>query len=231
VSRPARTVSYGPDPGQFMEVHVPQDLTQGVAVLLHGGWWRSRHNLGLMNPLAGDLVSAGWTVWNLEFRRTEGTGGGWPTTLDDVTRALSVVERVPGRPTVSIGHSAGGHLALLSGGSVDAVVALAPITDLARCREEGLGEGATDLFMGDANLAAYTSGSPIHSALTGPKLLVVHGTDDQRVPIAHSRDYVRSSRQHGRSVELLEVDGGDHFCVIDPRHACWSETGRWLTRL
>jgi len=184
-----------------------------------------------MDPLAGDLASAGWSVWNIEFRRTEGTGGGWPTTLDDVTQALSLVERVPGRPTVSIGHSAGGHLALLSGGSVDAVVALAPITDLERCREESLGEGAADLFMDGANLAAYRVASPVHSALAGPKLLVVHGRDDGRVPIAHSRDYVSLSRQVGRSVEYLEVDGGDHFCVIDPSHACWAETRRWMTRL
>ena len=214
-----------------MVVQVPEGLTRGVAVLLHGGWWRSRHDLKLMDPLAGDLASEGWSVWNIEFRRTEGAGGGWPTTLDDVTRALSMVERVPGKPTVSIGHSAGGHLALLSGGSVDAVVALAPITDLSRCREEGLGEGATDLFMADANVAAYTLGSPIHSALMGPKLLVVHGTDDHRVPIAHSRDYVALSRQHGRAAALLEVNGGDHFCVIDPSHACWRETRRWMARL
>ena len=229
MNTPPRTVPYGPDPSQFIEAQVPQEITHGVAVLIHGGWWRSRHDLRLMDALAGDLVSEGWSVWNMEFRRTEGTGGGWPATLDDVTRALSVVERVPGKPTVSIGHSAGGQLALMSDRPVDAVVALAPITDLARCREEGLGEGATDLFMGDATPLAYKLGSPIHSTRAGPKVLVVHGTDDQRVPIQHSRDYVNTALRHGRSVELLEVEHGDHFCVIDPSDNCWVEARRWMT--
>ena len=30
--------------------------------------------------------------------------------------------------------------------------------------------------------------------------------------------------------ELAEIDGGDHFDVIDPGHPAWRDTVAWLSR-
>ncbi|MER6893074.1 alpha/beta fold hydrolase, partial [Amycolatopsis sp. NPDC000740] len=122
------TLRYGSEPSQFVELHGTPG-GRGTAVLLHGGWWRARHDLHQLDPMAADLVAAGWYVANLEYRRIDGDTGGWPQTLDDVLAAIAAVERPSALPTVAIGHSAGGHLALLAGGSLAGVVALAPITD------------------------------------------------------------------------------------------------------
>lgn len=161
------------------------------AVLVHGGWWRQRHDRHLMDPLAEDLVARGRTVANLEFRRTDGDGG-WPVTLEDVVAALDALAGlVPAAPPVLVGHSSGGHLALLAASerAVAGVVALAPITDVAACARDGLGEGGVADFLG-VDLAAAPAlvrrASPRENLPIGRPLLVVHGVADARVPIAHS---------------------------------------------
>ncbi|MGW5878692.1 alpha/beta hydrolase family protein [Nocardiopsis terrae] len=225
--------AYGEHPSQIVHRWAPQgtDAPAPVAVLLHGGWWRDLHDARLMDPLARDLSAAGWAVWNVEYRRTGADGGGWPRTRDDVARALDLLaataagdERLDTSRVVSVGHSAGGHLALLAAADspVTSVVPLAPITDLRRCAEAGLGEGAVGPFLGpDPSPELYAESSPLHRLPFGVPQLLVHGTDDQRVPVGHSRDYAAAARAAGDPVQYLEVPGADHFAVIDPARAAW----------
>ena len=85
-----------------------------VAVLVHGGYWRSVWGADVMDALAIDLAERGFASWNLEYRRPGPHG--WSATTADVASgiaALAVLD-VPldlGRVAV-IGHSAGGQLAL-----------------------------------------------------------------------------------------------------------------------
>ncbi|NKY98166.1 alpha/beta hydrolase family protein [Nocardiopsis alborubida] len=236
------TVAYGDHPSQIAHLWEPQGGAPApVAALLHGGWWRDGFGAGLMDPLARDLAAAGWAVWNVEYRRTGGGGGGWPQTLDDVDRALGVLAeaaaREPGRydltRTVSVGHSAGGHLALLNAlhprTPVRAVVALAPITDVERCAREGLGEGAVEPFLGsDPSARVYAASSPLLRVPLGVPQLVVHGDADQRVPVSHSRGYVTAARAAGDTVDHHEPSGADHFAVIDPAHPAWLRVRAYL---
>ncbi|MBO0706264.1 MAG: prolyl oligopeptidase family serine peptidase, partial [Candidatus Dormibacteraeota bacterium] len=60
--------------------------------------------------------------------------------------------------------------------------------------------------------------------------LLVHGDEDVRVPVEHSRDYVAAARAAGDPVEYVEIAGGDHFCVIDPAHAAWAPVRDWLSQ-
>jgi dipeptidyl aminopeptidase/acylaminoacyl peptidase len=141
-----------------------------------------------------------------------------------------------GLPTVAIGHSAGGHLALLaaSAGLVDAAVGIAPITDLARCQAEGLGEGATELFIGSPlaeKPELYAEASPFERLPLGRPQLIVHGAADVRVPVEHSRDYVARAHDRGDSIEFAEFDGTDHFQVIDPTDPSWAHVRRWINAL
>ncbi|WP_150242927.1 alpha/beta hydrolase family protein [Nocardiopsis quinghaiensis] len=239
------TVAYGDHPSQNVHLWDPVGGTGGpapVAVLLHGGWWRDRFDAGLMDPLARDLAATGWAVWNVEYRRTGGDGGGWPQTLDDVGRALEFLTVAAARGSgrydlsrvVSVGHSAGGHLALLNAlderTPVTAVVALAPVTDLERCAGAGLGEGAVGPFLGqDPSAALYSDSSPVRRVPLGVPQLVVHGDADQRVPVEHSRDYVAAARAAGEDVDYREVAGADHFAVIDPAHAAWQRVRGYLS--
>ncbi|WP_028933107.1 alpha/beta hydrolase family protein [Pseudonocardia spinosispora] len=234
-------VRYGQADSQFAEVWRPDGETKpGAVLLLHGGWWRARYDLRLMDGLAADLVSRGHVVWNVEYRRIEteepdgSDRGGWPETLEDVLAAIKTLcEASPGadpREVVAVGHSAGGHLGLLAGrpAGLGGVLALAPITDLADCARRGLGEGATPLFLGAGGESAYRHASPIEQVPIGCPQLIVHGTRDDRVPIEHSRAYLQRCQAEGDTAELREVAGGDHMFVLDPLHAYWAPAVRWM---
>ena len=66
-----------------------------VAVLLHGGYWRDRYDLHLMDGLAPTSLR-GWLAVNVEYRRVGADGGGWPATFDDVRAAVAAAARLPG---------------------------------------------------------------------------------------------------------------------------------------
>ena len=85
--QPPETVAYGDHPSQVCDVYRGGD---SVAVLIHGGFWRSRYGRDLEEPLVRDLVERGWTVWNIEYRRL-GDGGGWPATFEDVAAAMDAI--------------------------------------------------------------------------------------------------------------------------------------------
>ena len=121
-------------------------------MVIHGGFWRARYGRKLMRPLCHDLVERGWAAWNLEYRRLGRlSGGGWPNTFDDLGAGIDHL-RVLQAPldltrVVTIGHSAGGHLAALAatrpGPSVEvtAVVAQAGVLDLERAWDWRLSGG------------------------------------------------------------------------------------------
>ncbi|MQS16754.1 alpha/beta fold hydrolase [Streptomyces kaniharaensis] len=232
-------VRYGDAPSQFTQMWEPEGgrPARGLAVSVHGGWWRDRHDLHLMDALAADLAGRGWCVANVEYRRTGHDGGGWPQTLADVLAAVAAVRgarpHLADLPSVAVGHSAGGQLALLAAeaGAVGSAVALAPITDLARCAAEGLGEGATPLFIGspyEDDPAAYRDASPLNRLPLHRPYLVVHGDRDQRVPVTHSRAYIEAATAADDRVAYAEHPGADHFDVIDPAHASWAHAIAWL---
>ncbi len=117
-----RRIGYGEHPSQFGELTLPagDGEVRGVAVVVHGGFWRQAYGLELGRPLAADLAAAGLAAWNIEYRRVGTGGGGWTATFDDVGGGAGCAGR-PGQQAaggrlaldrvVAVGHSAGGHLA------------------------------------------------------------------------------------------------------------------------
>lgn len=226
---------YGDHPDQVVELRAPDAAPLGVAVLVHGGYWREAHDRSLMVPLAGDLVRRGWAVANLEYRRGPGS---LPAMLDDSREAVAAALQAVrdrgwgGPPVVAVGHSVGGQLALLTADLVDTVVALAPVTDLVRTRAEGLGDDAVRELMAQSPQEApdlYAVGSPTARLPLGRPLLVVHGSADTRVPLAHSQAFVERARQAGDRVELQVLDSVDHLALIDPAQPWWPRVVDWMT--
>lgn len=220
---------YGEHRSQFFETWEPETRQMvGTAVTIHGGWWRDRHDLHVMDRICAHLARTGWRVHNVEFRRTGGDGGGWPHTLDDVLAALKAIGVVDTRPAL-LGHSAGGHLALMASLEYPRlpVIGLAPVTDLVESYDKGLGEDATSLFVQPATAEALRAASPLYYPSAAPQL-IVHGTADDRVPVEASRDYIRHVRSHTDDSELYEIAGGDHFCLIDPESEVWPVIEAWM---
>ena len=218
-SRIGRTIRYGDDPSQFVELSLPSGSPRGVVVVIHGGFWKAAYDLSLGRPLAADLVEQGWAALNIEYRRV-GIGGGVPSTLDDVRAAIATLD---GRGldltrVVTLGHSAGGHLAAWAGHAIDAVthvISQAGVLDLVAADREGLGGGAVQAFLGHPAGPADAEADPRQQLPLDVPVWCVHATDDDTVPISQSREYVAAATAAGARAELVEV-AGDHFVVIDP---------------
>src|SRR5579859_891365 len=110
---------YGSAAGQFGELHLPTGpALHPTVILIHGGFWRAPYDYTLMTALAEDLAKRGIAAWNIEYRRIGDPNGGWPATLLDAARAADYIQTLAPqyaldlKRVVTIGHSAGGHLAL-----------------------------------------------------------------------------------------------------------------------
>lgn len=234
---PTRSVRYGSAAHEVYEVYAPGDgdrraLRPGL-VLVHGGFWRSGYDRTHLRPLASRLAADGWDVALLEYRGTGADGGGWPHTLLDVRAGLARVRRDTSgafdRP-VLVGHSAGGHLALVllhhpEGVGLTGAVSLAGCADLERVARLRLGDAAAQALLGGEPeevpdvLAAL---DPVALGPTPAPVVLVHGTEDDRVPLAVSRSWMSRVGTTGRD-RVVELPGCGHFGVIDPEHDAYAE--------
>ena len=222
---PPETHAYGPDVSQFCELFRPAGEPAGVAIVLHGGFWRARYDRTLMHPLCADLAARGWAAWNVEYRRL-GAGGGVPATLDDVVAAAEALPLAAPR-RVAIGHSAGGHLAayLASRVRLDGVVSQAGVLDLALGAQLGLSDGVVDEFLGGAPLA---DASPIERLPLRARTLLTHGGRDDIVPPVISERYAEAARAAGDDVALVLEPDEDHDGHLDPANPLWRAVTAWL---
>ncbi len=237
-------IAYGPEPQQFADLTMPVGTEQPVpvVVLIHGGFWRTPYDLTLMEPLAADLVGRGYAVWNLEYRRIGDDGGAWPGTLVDVAAGIdALAEAAVDHPldldrVAFVGHSAGGHLALWAAGRstlpaeapgsdpvVIPVVAIGQgaVVDLTTGSQTGLGSGAVLELLGgtiEEFPDRYEWATPALDA--GPKMVSVVGTLDGIVPPSFSADPTQPD-----GVNVIEIDGADHFAHIDPSSVAWQAVG------
>lgn len=236
-----RALPYGPEPAQFAELSLPDTVEDAVpvAVIIHGGFWRSQYDLSLGRPLAETLPPRGWAALNIEYRRV-GNGGGYPATLDDVGAAVDALASIDApldlTCVVAIGHSAGGHLAAWAATrddptvDVTAVVSQAGVLDLRQAASDRLGAGATQALIGGEPAevpARYDAASPIEHLPLGVPVLCVHGRGDPIVPISQSEAFVDAAVAAGDEAELIAV-AGDHFVVIDPTSDAWAAVLTWL---
>jgi acetyl esterase/lipase len=233
----ARIIEYGDHPAQHVEHWAPSGPTRGVVVVIHGGFWKAAYGLDLGRPLAASLATHGWTAWNIEYRRV-GDGGGLPETFDDVAAAIDLlaeVDRLDTSTVVTLGHSAGGHLAAWAAARgrfarwqpervpVTHVVSQAGVLDLAAAHRDGLGGGAVQALVGGPPGPAYDEVDPARQIPLEVPVWCLHPTGDDLVPPSQSREYVERARAAGAAAELIEVDG-DHFVVIDPGSDAWRRT-------
>lgn len=225
---PDRVIRYADGPTGIVDVYEPaaQDAGGGLVVLIHGGFWRAAYDRTHLRVLAAAIAATGSRVALPEYRRIGDDGGGWPGTLDDI---LEVVVSVPGHlgshldDTVLVGHSAGGHLAMLAAQRAErpprGVVSLAGVLDLAAAHRDGLSRGvvAELLAARGPTAEAIADADPMARSVPAGAVRLIHGSDDTEVPPRYSVDYAARDARVG--LELLP--GIDHYDLIDPRSSAF----------
>lgn len=245
VENPDASMRYGAVCTQVADVFEPPEPTDSLVLLLHGGFWDDADRMRAWS--AGHaLAKAGHLTAAVEYRRGKGR---WQDALDDVVQAIDQIQlsgrewtvhnEVPRSITV-VGHSAGGQLALWAASrsslpptsrwhadniQVTGAVALAPIADLRRAAELGIGDNAVTSFLGGAPAEV-----PDNYAITDPSLLtpsvpvrLLHGPGDDVVPVELSERYVAHLQDvDATGAELIRIGGADHRSWGDPTSAAWS---------
>lgn len=241
--------SYGDGERQYGEWTLPGsgvDDRLPVVMLVHGGYWQPEFGPYLERRVAAAAARRGFAVWNIDYR---GADTDYPATFQDAAAALDhlrgsrFVDRLDLDRVAVVGHSAGGQLALwlasraalpanapgvLTEKSVRVRLAVgqAPVADLVSGAHDRLGGGAVETLMDappEAVPERYAVSSPQAllplPAAGRPRLLLVHGTADEVVPISQSRGYADAARASGTSVTLRVVEGAEHFAHLDPASA------------
>jgi acetyl esterase/lipase len=217
---------YGPFPSEFFDLWQAQGTQHGVAVMIHGGFWRKRYDLLHTSHLCAALAQQGISVVNLEYRRVGEMGGGWPESFHDVKLGIDTVTQHLKTSPVVLGHSAGGHLALRLASEMPhlpGVVGLAPVADLRLAHELNLSNGAVREFLGvdpDKAPEILRDADPLQHA-AGVPVILVHGIEDVIVPLQLSRNYLKARGGDVPAPRLLALENADHFDVIDPDSAAF----------
>ncbi len=221
-SAPDAVVAYGPDQDQVADVRLARSagLDRPLLVLVHGGFWRPQFDRVHVRPMTEALAVAGWPTVTPEYRRIPGRPDLAVADVHAAVRALSGLPELAGRRVLLLGHSAGGHLALQAGATLEpphapaGVLALAPVADLRRAQALRLDGDAVPAFLGE-DAAARPDLDP--ALLPTPVAVrILHGTADGIVPVDVSESYLR----HHPGAVLTSVECG-HFALIDPRSAAW----------
>jgi acetyl esterase/lipase len=210
----------------IIDLHLPSRPNGGLLFLVHGGFWREQYDRKHTRGLARALAELGYLVATPEYRRVDGAGG-WPITAEDVAAAyvalpglLAGLGRAYNR-TVTVGHSAGGHLVLwLASRPLTAppsrTVALAPVADLNLARGLDLSNGAVNAFLSGTPIADADPMSLLDTPPPGAVVLV-HGELDRPVPVELSRSFAAAHPW----AELIELAGLDHFEFLEPDGPAW----------
>lgn len=251
--RPDAAVSYGADAMQQVDVWLPEDVAPHSTVLMvHGGCWQSAiADRSLMDWAAADLRTAGFAVWNIDYRGVDRPCGGYPGTFEDAAAAADLLRTesarfgLDTRRIVAVGHSAGGHLALwlaarprlpagspLVGGEplgIGHVISLGGLPDLevtAASPDNGCGIDVVARLVGTGRADPYADTSVARLLPLGVAQDLVVGREDRIVPHRLSVDYAEKAQAAGDAVTLHVVPDAGHVELVAPGTAAWDTARR-----
>lgn len=219
--------------GLQVEVYAPDVRSNHpIAVTVHGGAWYGGRP-ATMAPLAEWLAANGFVVFNAGYH-TILQGGTFPSMVEDVACAVVYARdhaldySTDDRRLALIGHSAGAHLS--------ALVAFAPDTFGTRCPDPkvdvfvGLSgsydtdsyPGFLDPFFGGSQSEvpdAWAAGNPfnlVSGIAPDLRVLLVHGEEDQLVPVAMSEDLAAAVEPYAAETRFKLVPGATHSDLVNP---------------
>ncbi|MFZ6644793.1 alpha/beta hydrolase [Undibacterium sp. TJN25] len=243
-------LAYGTQPSQFVELFKPEGHGPfPVAIVIHGGCWTVEFGgIKQMHNVAGDLARRGIAVWNVEYRRVDEEGGGYPGTYQDISAALNLLQASAGKygldanRVVAIGHSAGGQLAQWAAARkklpvssplyqpdplpIPVVISLGGLADLRR--EEKLIKSSCDRDMVQLTGTPSTMRPDVFSDTSSAEMLPVGGSTilingelDTVSPPRVGEDYAKRAREAGDHAEAIILTGASHYDEIAATSPSW----------
>ena len=246
---------YGSHPQQFGELTLPRTAPpHPVIVLIHGGCYRELYDLRPLGIMAVALADAGFAVWNIEYRR-HGNGGGFPQMFHDVAAAADFLCQVAETHSldlsqvISMGHSAGGHLALWLAGrhriepasplfrsnplTIRAVLALAPLADIRQAiSKNSCGDALPSVMGGDPDAVPthFRNASPSELLPLGVPQTIIVGSEDTEI-LENVSAYVNAAIELDDEPSLILLPGAGHFELVSVEAAAWDDVCSAISRL
>ena len=101
-------LAYGSDPRQLYDLLLPEEKPKGLAVFIHGGYWKA-FDKSYWSQLAHGAIARGHAVALPSYRLCPEVRIGEITS--DIAAAIAAAAGEIAGPLFLTGHSAGGHLA------------------------------------------------------------------------------------------------------------------------
>jgi acetyl esterase/lipase len=248
---PDHVIHYGEHAQQVVDLYLPAgNGPHPVVIMIHGGCWSQPWDRSLMNWISDDLRRRGIAVWNIDYRTLgEHDRSAYPSLFMDVASAADALRahaseyRLDLSRVVTVGHSAGGHLALWLAGRrnlprghfanrnplpIHAAISLGGLQDLelaerppgSGCGTEVIGRLIGRGLSARRDLFADTS-APRMGPLRIPQVLI-NGNQDRIIPTHFAEDYARQMRAMGDDVRVRMIDATGHVELVAPESAAWA---------
>ena len=243
-------IAYGPAPSQYAQLFRPSGAGPfPVMVLVHGGCWTVQFGgIKQMRNVANALSSQGIAVWNVEYRRVDEEGGGYPGTYQDMHAALDSLQihasqyQLDTSRIVAMGHSAGGQLVQWIAGRnrlpktsplyrehilpINNIISLGGLADLRH--EETLIKSSCDRDVQQLAGSASSERPDIYSDTNaadlipnGTRTVLITGELDTISPPRVAHDYAAKAVKAGDHAEVLILPGASHYDEIAATSPAW----------
>ena len=234
---------YGTDSLQRYDLFLPKghDQNTRVILLIHGGGWVAGEKEGV-NPFAKGFADLGFACVSMNYRLANDSVD-FRDMLDDIGSMTGFIPAhaslwgVGKDPLAIFGYSAGGHLALLysysrnQDGAIGQVISLAGPTDL----QDSVFLGYPDLYAkiklmaGDTTPSNWTAANPIRFIRASiPPTMLIHGTDDDMVPVSQSQKLFLALSVSSSPYKLLLLKNETHFISPEGTMTFLKETKNFL---
>jgi acetyl esterase/lipase len=246
---PTAHIAYGSAPSQYAELFKPAGNGPfPVVVLVHGGCWQTEYGgIKQFRNISGALAAEGIAVWNVEYRRVDEAGGGFPGTQEDMIAALDALVanaktyQLDLEKLAAVGHSAGGYMVQWAAGrgripsssplyraqplALQHVVSLGGINDLRHWTgicgfEVSKLTGTPSAVRADV----FADTNPAELIPNGSQTVLITGELDQQVPKETAFRFAAKAKAAGDSAEVIVLPGASHFDEATATSASWKTT-------